>query len=344
MSDEEQKSRQRRAARSGALGRVLEQMSRATADPAASEAALAPPADSSALATPARTHFFPRKGPATVPPEVCRPWEFADRPEAEFGHVDDLVRSFRSEGQIQPVVVRPLDDPAHPTLRYEVIAGQARWRAAKQAGTLLEVVVRPLDDEAAFRSMVSENEFRRSLSDYAKAKRLALALTRRLYPDKKTMAHALGMSASQLSYFLGFAELDPVVVAAFKRLNEVSARLGYSLHLAAQDGYVREVLRDLPKIESGEIPRDQVPGIWRKAASTVPDPCPDTRSETARIAPRKFVGSEGRALFALRVSPDAGATISVPRDVARALGESFWDELAQLIEQRVQARPESEPQ
>jgi ParB/RepB/Spo0J family partition protein len=285
--------------------------------------------------TAARALFFPKKGPAQVPPEVCRPWEFADRPEGEFDHLDELVRSFRNEGQLQPAIVRPLEDPAHPHLRYEVIAGQARWRAAKQAGTLLDVVVRPMDDEAAFRTMVGENEFRRGLSDYAKARRLALALQRRLYPDKTSMAEAVGLSKAQLSYFLGFAELDPVVVAAIKRIETISARLGYGLNQAVQEGFLREVLRDPPRIEAGEIPRDAVPGVWRQGGKPKGGEfvAPVPRSRTPS---RRFVNAEGKSLYRLRLSP-SGASINVPAAVAAGLQDDFWDELAQLIQRRLPA-------
>lgn len=335
MADADQKNRQRRVARAGALGRVLEQVT--SGGPLEGKSAEPGTAEQSAPEVPVRAVFFPRKGPAQVPPEVCRPWELADRPEGEFGHLEDLVRSFRAEGQLQPAIVRPLEDPSHPELRYEIIAGQARWRAAKQAGTLLDVVVRPMDDEAAFRSMVGENEFRRGLSDYAKAKRLALALDRGLYPDKGSMAEAVGLSKAQLSYFLGFAQLDRVVVSAIKRMEVISARLGYGLNQAVQEGFLREVLRDLPRIESGEIPRDAVPAIWREAgnreASRAVQAVP-----RARAAARRFVDSTGKGLYRLRLSA-SGAYVSVPAAIAAALEEDFWEELARLIERRT-ASPE----
>ena len=229
------KPRSRKVAASGAVGRVLDQMrsgdfsmeKRSLAQTAAvgaqTQSALAP-------------RFYPTKGFGKVPAEACRPWVLADRPDSEFEHQADMARSLSIDGQIQPAVVRLLDDKAHPNIRYEVIAGQVRWRAAKQAGVDLEVSIRELSDEAAFRLMVGENEFRRNLSDYARARRLARSLEVGIYKDKTTLAKACGVSASQLSYLLGFAELDPVIAARFKSLASIPARLGYVLNNAAKSG------------------------------------------------------------------------------------------------------------
>lgn len=317
-------SKARRAANSGALGKVLQSLA-GTAAPIGSAS---PAATDSRSETASRAVFFPSKGPATVPAEVCRPWEFADRPDGEFVHLDDVASSFASEGQLQPAVVRPVNDPAHPDIRYEVIAGQVRWRAAKKAGVPLDILVRQLDDEAAFRVMVSENEYRRGLSDYARAKRLAQALARGLYKDKTSLAQAVGLSSSQLSYFLGFAELDPVVVGRFKQLADVSTRLGYVLNAAVKEGFLSQVLRDLPRIESGEIRREMIPEVWRgeKTEGSRPTRLPAKPRAQSRV----YSDSAGRALFSV-VQGGKGAAVTIAPDIASELSETFWTELQALV-------------
>lgn len=351
------KAKQRRVANSGALGRVLERLSadggragegaRAEAGGGVAPEASRPPErpgstgpveiGASARMGATKPRFFPSRGPARVPAEVCRPWDLADRPENEFEHLEELVRSFQNEGQLQPVVVRPVEDAARPEIRYEVIAGQARWRAARKAGIELDVLVRGLDDEAAFRAMVGENEFRRGLSDHAKARRLALSLERGLYKDKSALAQAVGMSPSQLSYFLGFAELDPVVVARFQRVQDVSARLGYALHLAVREGFLREVLKDLPRIESGEIKRDQIPGIWREGGATAQGGAPVAVVATGpvvRTAARRFTDQQGRLLFTLLAGGRRGSVLRVPAELSAGLDDGCWNEIAQTIARR----------
>lgn len=336
--ESEARAKQRKLARSGALASVLEQAKAmgvgglsAAASPDSGATARVPPM--TAATPPARASFFPGKGPATIPPDACRMWAYADRPEDEFEHLEDVVRSFKSDGQLQPVVVRPVKDPAHPEIRYEVIAGQVRWRAAQRAGTSLDVVVRPMDDEAAFRAMVGENEFRRGLSDYAKAKRLEAALQRGLYKDKQSLAAAVGLSASQLSYYLGFAELDPAVVSRFKRIAGVSARLGYVLNQAVKDGYLSQVLRDLGRIEAGELSRHEIPGVW--SAEPVAAPKAEPRRVRASAGPRVFLSAKGQRLFSVATSGASGARVSIAPAAAASLDDAFWDELRAALERRL---------
>jgi ParB family chromosome partitioning protein len=70
-----------------------------------------------------------------------------------------LVASVRAHGIIEPLVVRPLGDG-----RYEIVAGERRYRAALEAGlTEVPVVVREADDEEAFALAMAENTARRDL-------------------------------------------------------------------------------------------------------------------------------------------------------------------------------------
>jgi ParB family chromosome partitioning protein len=84
------------------------------------------------------------------------------------GHVDDsriaeLAQSIRANGVIQPIVVRRVDD------RFEIIAGERRWRAAKQAGLLrVPVSIREVDDHRALLEMaLVENIQREDLNPIA---------------------------------------------------------------------------------------------------------------------------------------------------------------------------------
>ena len=330
----EGKSTSRRVASSGALARVLEHYSGVSpgTPTAAGAASVVAPADAGVRTNAAQNQFFPRKGPATVSPDVCRPWMYADRPDSEFDHLHDLAESFKIDGQLQPALVRPIEDPSHPELRYEIIAGQVRWRAAKEAGAKLDVIVRAMDDASAFRAMVSENEFRQGLSDYSKARRFTLALERGLYKDKTALAQAMGVTASHLSYFLGFSELDPVVIARLKNVKSISARLGYALNQAVREGFLRDVLRDLPRIESGEIPRDQVPDVWRNGTIAREKPKAGVRAQGKII---EYCSTNGDVLFSVRKNAKSHIGVHISAAVALSLDDNFWEDLKLLIARRV---------
>ncbi|MGH6859996.1 MAG: ParB/RepB/Spo0J family partition protein [Phyllobacterium sp.] len=78
------------------------------------------------------------------------------------GDLDDLTHSIREHGIVQPVVVRPIKNSSD---RYELIAGERRWRAAQRAGlTTIPVIIREVDDRVALELAIIENVQRADLN------------------------------------------------------------------------------------------------------------------------------------------------------------------------------------
>jgi ParB family chromosome partitioning protein len=79
----------------------------------------------------------PRIGPVEVDIDRISPNEFQPRGQVDDGRLAELTQSIKSNGVIQPIVVRRIGD------RFQIIAGERRWRAARRAGlTRVPVVVR----------------------------------------------------------------------------------------------------------------------------------------------------------------------------------------------------------
>src|SRR5215212_4118031 len=70
----------------------------------------------------------PRLGPLEIDIDRLTPNTFQPRRQMDDGRLDDLARSIKSNGVIQPLVVRKVGD------RFHIIAGERRWRAAQKAG------------------------------------------------------------------------------------------------------------------------------------------------------------------------------------------------------------------
>jgi ParB family chromosome partitioning protein len=90
-------------------------------------------------------------------------------PRRAFGDADltDLAQSIREHGLVQPVVVRP---SAVGTGRYEIIAGERRWRAAQRAGLIeIPVIVREVNDRTALELAIIENVQRTDLNPIEEA-------------------------------------------------------------------------------------------------------------------------------------------------------------------------------
>ena len=96
--------------------------------------------------------------------DLLRPNQFQPRTHMDDGRIDELSRSIRSNGIIQPIVVRKADDG------YEIVAGERRWRASQRAGLLkVPVVVRDIPDDQLLAAALIENIQREDLNPIEEA-------------------------------------------------------------------------------------------------------------------------------------------------------------------------------
>ncbi len=116
--------------------------------------------------------------------------------------MEELIASVRAHGVLQPILVRPIDGG-----RYEIIAGERRWRAAQAAGLHeMPAVVRPLDDRAAFEIALIENIQRSDLNAIEEARGY-----QRLIADfghtQQVLAGIVGKSRSHVTNLLRLLDL-----------------------------------------------------------------------------------------------------------------------------------------
>lgn len=100
-----------------------------------------------------------------------QPGKYQPRREINPIDLEPLADSIRAQGIIQPVVVRPISDRAQgPDGKYEIIAGERRWRAAQLAGlNVIPVVVRNVSDQIAMAMALIENIQREDLNPLEEA-------------------------------------------------------------------------------------------------------------------------------------------------------------------------------
>ena len=285
-----------------------------------------------------------RAGVRTVDPARCRVWAYADRPDEEADHADELAESFRVEGQIQPAVVRPVNDD--PNIEYEVVAGHVRWRAAKKAGLPLQVVVRELDDQGAFRVMIAENEQRRDLSDRAKAMRFKHAAETGLYASKRELAKSANIEPPTLQYYLGYAELPDEAFAHVEDICSISARWGYDLAAAHKQGASLDAIQAaIVRIEKKQLKRQDLAAFLRSFDQTSSTESPehaDTSTANSLPSPQRaavrFRSHTGQHLFSLKQYKGKGPMLAFPSVLADAVSEDFLEEVRDLFERRLGQR------
>jgi len=141
-----------------------------------------------------------------LPIEQLQPGKYQPRKDMSAEALDDLSNSIRSQGIIQPIVVRPLGENS-----YEIIAGERRWRAAQLAEIdMVPCLVKPVPDEAAVAIALIENIQREDLN----AMEEAIALERLLNEFELThqeVADAVGKSRTTVTNLLRLNNLNDEV-------------------------------------------------------------------------------------------------------------------------------------
>lgn len=114
---------------------------------------------SSEAATKDDRDILPDESIKTLSVQVLQRGKYQPRREIDSHSLEDLANSIQAQGIIQPIIVRPVGN------KYEIIAGERRWRAAQMAGLLeVPVIIRHIPDEAAIAIALIENIQREDLN------------------------------------------------------------------------------------------------------------------------------------------------------------------------------------
>jgi len=163
-----------------------------------------------------------------VPVELIRPNAAQPRKAFDDAAIARLAASIAETGVVQPLVVQPLSDG-----RYELIAGERRWRAAREAGlATVPAVLRSEDEMKRLEIALVENMAREDLNPIEEARACA-ELVEGLGLSKKEVARRIGRSRSTISNLIRLLELPDQVIALLES-GELSE--GHGRALLAADG------------------------------------------------------------------------------------------------------------
>ena len=208
----------------------------------------------------------------TLPIEKLQPGKYQPRSHMDSERLAELADSIKAQGLIQPIVVRAVGAE-----RYEIIAGERRWRAAQLAALRdVPVVIREIEDSTALAMALIENIQREDLNPLEEA----LALQRLIDEFELThqqAAEAVGRSRAAVSNLLRLLELPEAIRGLVERreLEMGHARalltlpapqaLALAQQATAEQWSVREIERRVQAIQKG------VPAPSKKTTSTKPD-------------------------------------------------------------------------
>lgn len=137
--------------------------------------------------------------------DQLQPGQYQPRRDIQTDTLEELASSIKSQGLMQPIVVRPL---ASASDQYEIIAGERRWRASKMAGlTEIPVLIRDVADDAAIAMALIENIQRENLNPMEEA--IALhRLQQEFDLTQQEVAEAVGKNRTTIANFLRLMNLN----------------------------------------------------------------------------------------------------------------------------------------
>ena len=147
--------------------------------------------------------------------DELQPGRYQPRGTVREESLDELAQSIREQGVLQPLIVRAVASPSPQRgPRYEIVAGERRWRAARLAGlSMVPVIVRELDDQSALAVALIENLQREDLNPIDQARSM-LRLVEEFDLTHDEIAKALGRSRTSVTNFLRLLELSDDVKQA----------------------------------------------------------------------------------------------------------------------------------
>ena len=162
---------------------------------------------------PAVAQLRPDEELLKLPVDLLQRGKYQPRMDMRPDSLQELADSIKAQGLVQPILVRPLSEGTPGQRRYEIIAGERRWRAAQLAGLHeIPAVVRRVPDEAAVAMALIENIQRENLNPLEEATALARLISE-FDMTHATAAEAVGRSRAAVSNLLRLLELTDEVKA-----------------------------------------------------------------------------------------------------------------------------------
>lgn len=213
--------------------------------------------------------------------DLIRPGRFQPRMQIDDEHLQELADSIRAQGIIQPIIVREIG-----LNKYEIIAGERRWRASKLAElTEVPVVIKKITDEEALAMGLIENIQRQNLNPIEEAQGLK-RLVDEFGLTHDNVAKAIGRSRSSISNSLRLLALpEPVQNLLYAReldmgharallslpvidqihLGQKAAKLGWSVREVERKSH--ELLNPKPQIDKAIHTNQDILNLEEKLAN-----------------------------------------------------------------------------
>ena len=206
--------------------------------------------------------------------------QYQPREDMRNDSLQELADSIKAQGVVQPIVVRPIDRTGD-SQRYEIVAGERRWRAAQLAGLQsIPAVVREVADEDAIAMALIENIQRENLNPLEEARALD-RLIKEFDLTHAEAAQAVGRSRASVSNLLRLQDLSDKVKALLEKrqieMGHARALLSISNAVQQLDAARQIVKRGLSVRETERLVKRMIEAGTKKPAKPEPSADGDIR-------------------------------------------------------------------
>jgi len=202
---------------------------------------------------------------ATLSVDKLQPGKYQPRTHMDQASLESLADSIRAQGIMQPIVVRLVNDG-----KYEIIAGERRWRASQIAGLKeVPVIIKEIADDVALAMALIENIQRENLNPIEEANGIQ-RLINEFEMTHETAAQAVGRSRSAVTNLLRLQNLHAVVqeMLAQSKLDMGHARALLTLEGAKQITAAEEIVQNQLSVRSAEQLVKKLSSVERSSVKT----------------------------------------------------------------------------
>ena len=213
-----------------------------------------------------------------VDTDLLRPNPFQPRTAIDDTKIEELARSIRAHGIIQPIIVRRSGEG------YEIVAGERRWRASQRAGLLkVPVVVRDIPDDRLLAAALIENIQREDLNPVEEAHAYR-RLADQFHLTQEQIADAVGKDRSSVANYLRLLKLPGEVLAG---LGSGALSMGHARALLGlpDDEMQLRVSRD---VIGRNLSVRETEALVKKATQTPPEQTPVEKDVHTRAAEERL--------------------------------------------------------
>lgn len=247
------------------------------------------------------------EGLKNLPLEHLQRGQYQPRVDMRQDSLEELAESIKAQGVVQPIVARPISKKGG-SQRYEIVAGERRWRAAQMAGLAeIPAVIRDIPDESAIAMALIENIQRENLNPLEEARALD-RLIREFDLTHAEAAKAVGRSRASVSNLLRLQDLSDKVKPL---LEDRQLEMGHARALLAISNATQQLNAARQVVKKGLSVRDTERLVKRLLDGGNAKPAKKTPAQNADIRRLEIEVSEklGAKVSVVHTAKGAGQVV-----------------------------------